>query len=212
MDANGSLVAFWWLAAVGRTAAFSFAGILAFAAVVAGFATAFAFAGVLSFAGMNVFLVFVAHLAERDARFGGHVGGVRLDGERATHQSGDSCAGEDCFRFHISLSVWLFTRTRKFLEPIEAEPNKIVMRRDNLCALCTPPSEEIADKVFPTPANYPPSNCYALKRPPDSSARGYRSGMIALRVAERGASERRVTPSPRCSTPNFRQSSLRSTG
>jgi hypothetical protein len=53
------------MAAVGRTAAFSFTGILAFAAVVTGLATAFAFTGVLSFAGMNVLLAFVGHLLER---------------------------------------------------------------------------------------------------------------------------------------------------
>jgi hypothetical protein len=70
------------MAAVGRTAALSFAGILAFAAVVAGLATALAFTGVLSFAGVNVLLVFLfAHLIERDASFAGCVGGMRLDGK-----------------------------------------------------------------------------------------------------------------------------------
>ncbi|MEO5717007.1 MAG: hypothetical protein ABIR29_00360, partial [Chthoniobacterales bacterium] len=97
------------MAAVGRAAAFSFAGILAFAAVVAGLATAFALAGVLALAGMNVFHVFfVAHLVERDAGFAGYVGGVRLDGERATHQTGDCCTGEDGFRFHYLLSIFVY--------------------------------------------------------------------------------------------------------
>ena len=71
------------MAAVGRTAAFSFAGILAFAAVVAGLATALAFTGVLTFAGVNVLLV--AHLTERDTGFGGCVGGMRLHRKRPAH-------------------------------------------------------------------------------------------------------------------------------
>src|SRR5260370_15689917 len=71
--------AFSRMAAVGRTAAFSFAGILAFAAVVARLATALAFTGVLAFAGVNV--LFLGHLTERDTGFAGRVGGMRLDGE-----------------------------------------------------------------------------------------------------------------------------------
>ncbi len=70
------------MAAVSRTAAFSFAGVLAFAAVVAGLATALAFTGVRAFAGVNVLRVFcVAHLVERDTGFAGYVGGMRLDGK-----------------------------------------------------------------------------------------------------------------------------------
>ena len=83
------------LAAVGRTAAFSFAGVLTFAAVVAGLATAFAFTGVHPLAGMNVLLAFVGHLLERNSGLTRRVGGVRLDGERATHQAGNCCARED---------------------------------------------------------------------------------------------------------------------
>lgn len=118
------------MAAVGRAAAFSFAGILAFAAVVAGFATAFAFAGVITFTGVNVLLVFlVAHLAERDAGFAGHIGGVRLNGERTAHQSGDRSAGKDCFRFHVFLSVWFITRDRMLPEFIEAGLDKVGVER-----------------------------------------------------------------------------------
>ena len=72
------------MAAIGRTAAFSFAGILPFAAVVAGLATALALTGVLSFAGVNV-LGLIAHLLERDAGLVSDIGGMRLDGERAAH-------------------------------------------------------------------------------------------------------------------------------
>ena len=71
--------AFSRMAAVGRTAAFSFAGILAFAAVVAGLAATFAFTGVLSFAGVNV--LFFGQLADRDASLRGRIGSMRLDRE-----------------------------------------------------------------------------------------------------------------------------------
>ena len=70
------------MAAIGRAAAFSFAGVLAFAAVVAGLATALSFAGVLAFAGVNIlFVLLIAHLAERDTSFAVRIGGMRLDGE-----------------------------------------------------------------------------------------------------------------------------------
>ena len=85
------------MAAVGRAAAFAFAGVFALAAVVARLAAAFAFTGVLPLAGMNVFLAFVIHLLERDPGFAGHVRGMRLDGERTAHQAGERGAGEDCF-------------------------------------------------------------------------------------------------------------------
>ena len=72
----------WLVAAVGGATTFAFAGVLAFAAVVAGLATAFAFAGVLAFAGVNVLLVgLLAHLAERDTSFAVCIGGMRLNGE-----------------------------------------------------------------------------------------------------------------------------------
>ena len=75
--------AFRRMAAVGRTAAFSFAGILAFAAVVAGLAAAFALTGVRAFAGVNV--LFLGQLADRDASLRRRIGGMRLDRERAAH-------------------------------------------------------------------------------------------------------------------------------
>ena len=69
------------MAAIGGAAAFAFAGVFAFATVVAGLATAFAFAGVLAFAGVNVLFFLIAHLAERDTSFAVCVGGMRLHGE-----------------------------------------------------------------------------------------------------------------------------------
>ena len=91
------------MASVGSAAAFSFAGILALAAVVAGLATAFAFTGVIPLAGMHVLLLFrVAHLVERDAGFASHVGGMRLDGERAAHQTRIAFDVMFCFLFFVS--------------------------------------------------------------------------------------------------------------
>jgi hypothetical protein len=92
------------MAAVGRATALAFARVLAFAAVVAGLATAFAFAGIHSLTGVNVFFFLrVAHLRERGAGFAGEIGRVCLDGERAAHEAGYCCAGEDGFRFHVFL-------------------------------------------------------------------------------------------------------------
>lgn len=113
------------MAAVGRTAAFSFTGILTFAAVVTGLATAFAFTGVLSFAGMNVLLAFVGHLLERSPSLARGVGSVRLDGERTSHQAGNRRAREDGCWFHIVVFRFgLFTRTGNSSRMIRGRPRQ----------------------------------------------------------------------------------------
>src|ERR1700722_20535599 len=96
------------MAAVGSAAALALAGIFSFAAVVIGFTAAFALARVLAFTGVNVFLVIVTHLIERNARFARDVCGVRLDGERTTHQPGNCSAREDSFRCHFFFFFGVF--------------------------------------------------------------------------------------------------------
>jgi hypothetical protein len=68
------------LAAVSGAAAFSFAGIFPFAAVIAGFTAAFAFTRVHSFAG--VLVRFASHLLKGDAGFAGYIGGMSLHCKR----------------------------------------------------------------------------------------------------------------------------------
>src|SRR5215471_16985229 len=112
------------MAAVSRAASFAFAGVLPFAAVVTGFATAFAFTGVLSFAGMNVLLAFVGHLLERNSGLTRRVSGVRLDGERTTHQAGNCCAREDGCWFHVFVWFGFLPGGGISSKTIEAVPSK----------------------------------------------------------------------------------------
>lgn len=110
------------MTAVGRAPPFSLAGVLAFAAVVAGLATAFAFAGVLSLAGMNILLAFIGHLPQRDTRLGRNVGGVRLDGIRTAHETCERRARENGFGFHCLFLLVAILIPGWTYEPLEDRP------------------------------------------------------------------------------------------
>src|SRR5450755_2046034 len=87
----------WHLAAIGRATAFAFAGVLAFAAVVSCFATALALTRVHAFAGVLVRVGFLFAHFERDTSLRAGLDGVRGNGKRTAHQTGNRCAGNHCF-------------------------------------------------------------------------------------------------------------------
>jgi hypothetical protein len=93
------------MTSVGRAPTLAFAGVFAFAAVVAGFASALALAAVLTFARVLVGRGFLAHF-ERNAGLRVRSGALRGYG-RTAHQAGNRCAGNQCFRCHCNLSVGL---------------------------------------------------------------------------------------------------------
>jgi hypothetical protein len=91
------------MAAVRRATAFAFARVLTFAAVVTRLTATLAFARVFTLAGVLIFVLLLAHF-ERHARFAARRGGVRLNGKRSAHQTGNRRTGDHCFRFHVDLS------------------------------------------------------------------------------------------------------------
>jgi hypothetical protein len=111
------------MAAVSRAAAFAFAGVLAFAAVITGLAAAFAFAAVLAFAGVFVGVGFLLAHFERNA--GLRVGSGALRGYgRTAHQAGNRCAGNQCFRCHVNLSFSLLVLLNFRTAQYRREPGK----------------------------------------------------------------------------------------
>ncbi len=93
------------MAAVSRAATFSFAGVFAFAAIVAALASTLAFAGVHAFARMLVrgilVLILVAHFERHSSPRAG-LDGMRRNGKRSAHQAGNRCAGDHCFLCHVT--------------------------------------------------------------------------------------------------------------
>jgi hypothetical protein len=97
----------WWrfrrlasaVASVGRAGAFTFAFVLA--------PRALAFTRVLPCAGVfSLSILPVAHF-ERTASLRAGLDGVRGNGKRTAHQSGNRCAGNHCFPCHVDLSFSL---------------------------------------------------------------------------------------------------------
>src|ERR1039457_4423669 len=85
------------LAAISRAAAFALAGVLALAAVVPALATALALTRVHAFAGVLVRVGFLFAHFERDTSLRAGLDGVRGNGKRTAHQTGNRCAGNHCF-------------------------------------------------------------------------------------------------------------------
>ena len=110
------------MTSVGRAPTLAFAGVFGFAAVVAGFASALALAAVLAFASVLVGSGFLAHF-ERNA--GLRVGSGALRGYgRTAHQAGNRCAGNQCFRCHVNLSVGLLVLLNFQTAQYRWEPGK----------------------------------------------------------------------------------------
>ena len=99
-------------AALDGAAAFAFAGVFPFAALVTGLAAALAFTGVLSFAGMCALF---PHRLERDSGLRGCAGCIGANRERPGHEPGHRGAREECSGFHgivLSLIALLLTVAR----------------------------------------------------------------------------------------------------
>ncbi len=138
------------MAAIRRATAFAFARVLAFAAVVTRLTATLAFARIRTLAGVLVFVFLLAHF-EQDARFAVRSCGVRLHGERSAHQTGNRGTGNQCFRFHVGLSFFVFGRPRVGTIPPESIKLMKKLRLNQRLSALPPKTDAILRQIFLPP-------------------------------------------------------------
>jgi hypothetical protein len=163
---------------VSRAPPFSFAGVLAWAAL-GGLATALALAFVFPFAGMFTLLRVVQCLSG-DSRLSLSAGRIGAYGERAGHEAGDRCPRDHCFgwfyhrclsHFELSRRVWyncaaaLSERTSDYLTSQGSVPTSTAYQLDPVKVISIPRKHSSRDCEHPGSNKFSPYEIHVYSFP-----------------------------------------------